>query len=350
VDAGPEAGPDAGVDGSLDAEPDAIVDPVPELELECPTSIDDDRLPYGFVGDELAIDGGLFVTGDVAAWNYGVVAEKCDEILPSPRYTLLDPTSQVTRFRPARPGSYHMVLTVTAPGGGRESCEFELPVQGRGLRVELCWDTSTSTDLDLYLHEPNDEAPWFPLDAISVNQGVRASPSCNGVNCTATYRDDFDTAYSVDWGYPDSPLDFCDPFSSEAGFYDLGFCPNPRASTDNNQRLVSGTAEVVQLDNPGDQDRFRIMVQNFSNLSADPRVYVYCGRAEAVFYSPGTPPGFVAPGDLGGLFRIGAMWRPGDVETWVDGDGTTVGCLVEPLYLNGDPDQGPYVTIDDPRY
>jgi hypothetical protein len=56
----------------------------------------------------------------------------------------------------------------------------------------------------------------------------------------------------------------------------------------------------------------------------------------------------VAPSDLAGVF--GVMWRPADIEMWVDDEGTTVGCQVESLYLNDDPAQGPYVTINDPAY
>lgn len=357
VDAEPDAAPDAEPDATIDAEPDAtldaepdVIEPEPELELDCPKSLGDERLPYGFVGAEFVMDGADFVSGEVAAWSWSVVPEKCDELLPVPRYDLIYPQNQVTHFRPARPGSYHMVLTVTAPDGETKSCEFGVPVQGRGLRVELCWDTSTSTDLDLYVHEPNDDTPWFLPGYSNVVEAIWDSPTCNGVTCVSSRNDGLPAVYSVDWGYDDSPLEFCDRYSSEIGFIDAGFCPNPRASTDNNLHLSSGSAEVVQLDNPNDGDRFRIMVQNFSNKLAEPRVYVYCARAEATFLSPGTPPDFVAPGGGAGGNRFGTMWRPGDVEMWVNDEGATVGCEVDPLYLNGDRNQGPDVTIDDPSF
>lgn len=318
--------------------------------LDCPTAADDPRLPRGGVGEEVVIDGTAFITsplGDerdalVKTWQWSVVNEGCDRILPAPRYGLSFADQAQVAFRPARPGVYRMQLEVETPSGGHDACEFDLNVIGRGLRVELCWNTSTQTDLDLYLHQPDNESPWYVEGTTLPSAGFN-NATCNPANCPPLLRLD---QPRVDWGYAESPIEYCDAYSTEAEFIAQGICPNPRASTDNNQELATGTAEVIQLDNPRHGQRFRIMVQNYSNGAAAPEVFVYCGSAPAYLGPPGNPPNFQAPGGQLPGQGFGVMWRPADVEVHTDGAGVTLGCEVEPLFLG----EGPYVTIDDPSY
>lgn len=321
--------------------------PEPELPradvLDCPTSADDPRLPRGGVGDELVIDSADFLEVRPDAWHWSVVADGCDEILPAPRYDIGVDNEPELSLRPARPGAHRVRLEVTTDDGAIDSCEFEVTVLGRGLRVELCWDTSTQTDLDLYLHRPNDESAWYRPGSTRPDELAFDDTTCNPANCGADLRLGLGR---VDWGYADSPTEWCDPFTTDTGFLVQGICPNPRASTDNNQVLATGTAEVIQLDTPSPGERFRIMVQNFDNGPATPHVYVYCGSASAYLPPPGSPPNFQAPGGAGIQARFGTMWRPADVEIYADASGVTTGCQVEPLLLG----EAPYVTIDDPRY
>jgi hypothetical protein len=93
------------------------------------------------------------------------------------------------------------------------------------------------------------------------------------------------------------------------------------------------------VDNPGDGETSRIMVQNFKNEPACPSVYVFCaGQLTAEFPPPTTFPDFAASpnGDFG------VMWRPADVTMQVDSAGVTVGCQVTPL--RGPDDAAEYIT------
>lgn len=294
------------------------------------------------MGEEVTIDGTALIMSPVTSWQWSVVNEGCDRILPAPRYGLGSADQAQVVFRPARPGVYRMQLEVKSAAGERDTCEFDLNVMGRGLRVELCWDTSTETDLDLYLHRPNDESAWYAEGSTHPIGGFD-NATCNPANCPPLLREQ---QPRVDWGYAGSPIDYCDAYSTEAEFIAQGICPNPRASTDNNQELATGTAEVIQLDNPRQGERFRILVQNFSNGAASPEVFIYCASAPAYLGPPGTPTNFQTEGGEWFGQGFGVMWRPADVEIQTDATGATIGCLVEPLLLG----ESPYVTIDDPSY
>jgi hypothetical protein len=210
-----------------------------------------------------------------------------------------------------------------------------------GLRVELCWDSSTVADIDLYLHTPYGSAPWYRPGSSGVIAGMDGT-TCNGGNCTPELRFGLTR---VDWGYPDSPVADCEAGPSTQAFRALGRCPNPRFGLDNNQQIASGISEIVQLDNPDDGQTFRIMVQNFDNQLAMPSVVVYCaGRIAAELAPPEWPPGFADPAPGG----YGVMWRPVDVTTSVAPNGTTTNCAVRELTH---PSRGgAYVTLDDASY
>lgn len=311
--------------------------PPPPLELDCPTSNDDPRLPHIEPEGITELDARAFVIGGARSLRWSLVEEDCEAIVPRAGYLLSDPSEPVARFQPSRPSPYRFRLQVVGLNGEMKSCEFTLPVQGRGMRVELCWDTSTSTDLDLYVHTPLNQAAWFSPGTFDVIAGIDAT-TCNGANCTAELR--FGKERPM-WGYPDSPLSACAAGPNAADFKALGRCPNPRAGDDNNQQIASGTTERVQLDNPRSGERFRVMAQNFNNGEAAPHVFVYCGGERAGFADPpAQPPRF--RGDS--AFGFGVMWRALDVTTSVDANGRTT-CTVSPL---GAPDFG--VTINDSRF
>jgi hypothetical protein len=304
----------------------------PPITTACELVGDDPRVS-GIRPDEIAsLDADDFVRGDVKSYRWTVRTEDCDAVVQDAEFLLEGADSRVVRFQPSRPSFYHFTLEVTGVGGDHASCNLEVPVEGVGMRVELCWDTSTTTDLDLYLHTPFGRAPWFS-GMSGIADGLDDS-TCNTSNCAAELRGET----RVDWGYADSPLGACSTPSFEK-FLDWGRCPNPRAAEDNNQQIATGTTERMQLDNPREGETFRVMAQNFSNQAAQPHVFVYCGGQRAgAFDAPAVPANFVSvpPGPFG------VMWRAADVVTHVDATGK-VSCDTMPVSNDA-------VTIDNPKF
>jgi hypothetical protein len=305
----------------------------PPVRTNCQLTGDDPRVA-GIKPDEIAhLDGADFVIGDVRSYHWTVQMEDCDQVVQNAQFILQDVDSRVLTFQPSRPGFYHFTLDVTGASGEHSSCKLEVPVEGSGMRVELCWDTSTTTDLDLYLHTPFNEEPWFARGSTHVAQGLNGT-TCNTSNGAAILRDGLPR---VDWGYADSALSACNspPFQA---FLGTGRCPNPRAADDNNHTIAIGTTERMQLDNPADGQRFRVMVQNFDNSPARPHVFVYCGgQRSAAFDAPAAPNNFVA--EIEGVY--GVMWRAADITTKVNPSGK-VSCQAQPVPNS--------LTIDDPRF
>ncbi|HET7538253.1 MAG TPA: hypothetical protein VFK05_00225 [Polyangiaceae bacterium] len=307
----------------------------PPVTTNCQLSGDDPRVA-GIKPDELAhLDGADFVIGDVKSYHWSLQLEDCDAVVQNAQILLQGVDQQVLTFQPSRPAFYHFTLEVTGLAGDRSTCKLEVPVPGVGMRVELCWDTSTTSDLDLYLHTPYDTEPWFARGSHSVIEGID-STTCNSPNAAAMLR--FGKS-RVDWGYSDSALSACNT-PAFRNFSGIGRCPNPRSADDNNQQEATGTTERLQLDNPHDGQHFRVMVQNFKNLPAQPRVFVYCGgERAAAFSTPSSPSNFVAPN--AGIF--GVMWRAADITTSVDASGK-VACSAVPVTDRA------AVTIDDASF
>ncbi len=306
----------------------------PEVSTRCELVGDDPRVA-GIKPDEVAtLNGADFVVGDVKSYHWTLQEEDCDAVVKDAQFTLQGANSQIVKFQPSRPAFYHFTLEVVGTRGDKASCKLEVPVKGVGMRVELCWDTSTTTDLDLYLHTPFDREPWFTLGIPNINLSLN-NTTCNTSNATAQLRDQ----PRVNWGYADSEQSACNTPSFQ-GFLDIGRCPNPRAADDNNQSIATGTTERMQLDNPLNGQTFRAMVQNFSNSPARPHVFVYCGgERAAAFDGPTALPNFVT--DNPGTY--GVMWRAADIVTRVDATGK-VSCTAEAI-ADGTP-----VTIDEPWF
>jgi hypothetical protein len=304
------------------------------IRTRCTLAADDPRVA-GIRPDEVAtLDGADFVDGDVASYRWTLKAEDCDAVVQNAEFIFKGATTQVVRFQPSRPAPYHFTLEVTGRGGDRATCEIEVPVKGVGLRTELCWDTSTSADLDIYLHNPFNRDPWFEPGSFGVIDGINET-TCNTSNAVPMLRD----RPRVDWGYASSPVDACNTPSFQ-GFLSLGRCPNPRASVDNNQSIASGTTERIQLDNPRDGERFRVMAQNFNNAKAKPRLFVYCsGERAGAFEAPSMPANFQGPSMSG----FGVMWRIADITTKHDAQGRVV-CSAVPV------NDRAAVSFDDPSF
>lgn len=305
----------------------------PPVTTNCQLTGDDPRVA-GIRPDEVAsLDGADFVIGDVKSYHWTLQMEDCDAVVKDAQFKLEGVDSRVLRFQPSRPAFYHLTLEVTGVGGDRTSCKLEVPVAGVGMRVELCWDTSTSTDLDLYLHTPFDRQPWFIPGSSTVIGGLD-NTTCNTSNAAADLR----SLARVDWGYGDSALSACNTPSFQ-DFLGIGRCPNPRAADDNNQDIANGTTERIQLDNPRALQSFRVMVQNFNNRPARPHVFVYCGgQRAAAFDAPSSPSNFVPNSATG----FGLMWRAADITTNVDATGK-VSCNAVPVAERA-------ITVDDSRF
>ena len=281
------------------------------IRTNCQLTGDDPRVA-GIKPDEVAsLDGAAFVVGSVQSYHWTLQMEDCDGVVPDAQFKIEGVDSRVLKFQPSRPAFYHFTLEATGVAGDRASCKLEVPVMGIGMRVELCWDTSTTTDLDLYLHNPATREPWFARGSTSVKTGLDGT-TCNTSNGAAILRG----LPRVDWGFRDSPLSECNTPSFE-DFLAIGRCPNPRAADDNNQSIAIGTTERMQIDNAAIGQRFRVMVQNFSNLPARPHVFVYCfGQRIAAFDAPPAPANFVANQPR----TYGLMWRVADITMTADAD------------------------------
>jgi hypothetical protein len=312
-------------------------------EITCPAP-GDARVPDGRPFAVYPLRGDLFYAGDARSWRWQVRGGPCDALLPTPTFTTRGLDGRDASFTPTLSGDYTVTLTVVTAAGTTLTCTFVVHIAGPGLRVELCWDTSTTVDLDLYVHSPRNTGPWFdgvlsPLFTANLN-------SCNWSNCEAEIRG---TRGRSDWGFGRSPIAACESGPHGAEWRALvGACPNPRLDIDNNLVKATGVPENINVDAPREGDRFRVMVQNFTGTAARPLVNVYCGgRLRAtVGAAPDTLPDFTGPP---GASSIGAMWRALDVVTHADAMGITTGCDVTPLHPPGR-SAGFFVTRDDPSY
>ncbi|MEI8255435.1 MAG: MopE-related protein [Deltaproteobacteria bacterium] len=311
-------------------------------DLTCPGP-GDPRVPDGQPFSAYPLRGGLFFSGTARSWNWTVMGGPCDTVLPTPAYTVTGANSQDAVFSPTLSGEYTVTLTVVTSDGRTVSCTFVVLIAGPGLRVELCWDTSTTVDLDLYLHDPRTTDPWFSSASSPLNTTTNAS--CNWSNCEATLRGSMGRE---NWGLANSPLSECQNGPLGASWRALGYCANPRLDIDNNLVMSIGTPENINVDNPTNGSHYRVMVQNFTGALAHPVINVYCGGhlRGTIGSAPDLVPGFMGAAGFG---SVGAMWRAADIAVHVDAGGTTTGCDVTPLRAAGST-SGFNVTYDNPAY
>lgn len=310
----------------------------------------DPRVPDARPFSTYTLNGSEFYPGDDAvAWRWEIVGTPCDQMFQGiPGSTATSDNGQLS-YRLAGgstanasvdftlSGDYEVTMTVERRDGSEFSCTWIVPVRAPGLRVEACWDATGPTassfggtvDVDLHLGKHGATTSWF-----------------DGQDC------DYSTCKSysferVDWGYPDTPLSNCTGPGSRGDFTDS--CPNPRLDIDNISQSSEYVPENINLDNPRDGDRFRVMVHHYtSSLRATrPIVNVYCGGQLTGTYgaAPDTVEGF----DEGGGRMMGDMWRVVDIETHVDGSGTTTGCDLTPIRPPGRM-SGYHVTLNDPTF
>ncbi len=264
-----------------------------EPSLSCPNA-DDQRIPGGEPFREYTLDAFEFYPGGASSRKWTVEGGPCDAVLGQPSFTLTDARgtesadgftieSTIAKFTPILSGDYRATLELElAPGDPPHSCSFLIHIAESGLRVELCWDTTGQSDLDLHLHRESSE-DWFSAD------------DCYYENC----RD-----ADVGWGYP----------ATECA--EGPQCPNPRLDLDNVG--TPGKPENINLDNPHEGDKFRVMVAYYSgNVVSHPMINLYCDGSRLATYGaiPDQVPDFVDED----LWRVADItWGGGGAACWIE--------------------------------
>ena len=265
-----------------------------------------------------------------ASWTWTVEGGPCDKLLDATSgnvsYTLFGQNTDTLTLTPTLSGDYTVTLTIVTVAGDVLECTFIVHIAGPGLRVELCWDTTGSADIDLHLHNSGTTTPWFTTELT----GSNVNPDdCYYRNCQASI-----SASRVDWGpaYTTSPLSECQNGPDGPQWVSYGSCHNPRLDVDNIG--TPGIPENINVDNPLDGATYRTMVHHYSgNITTHPLVNIYCGGTLLGTYgqAPDLVPGFT----MGGSFGGGPMWRVVDITTHVDASGVTTDCTLTPLHPPG---------------
>jgi hypothetical protein len=302
----------------------------------CPSG-DDPRVPTGRPFATYTLDGALFYPGAATMWQWHIVGGPCDQLLWATSNHVsfnvngsagdtLDATGQMLTFDPTLSGDYTVTLTVTTATGEIFTCTFLIKIRAPGFRAELCWDTSGTSDLDLWLHDPANMGDWV----VPTNDDTCAYYNCrNGGPAVVGIP-------AIDWGYTDSTGSGCrEPATG-------GVCHNPRLDIDNINR--PGIPENINVDNPRNNDRFRVAVNYYGPMNArtpvHPMVNIYCGGALRATYG-----GAMAGGVLYGAAPLanfdhaggrngntgGSLWRVVDVTMHEPTDS----CDLAPLVMTG---------------
>lgn len=324
-------GADDDCDGCLELELDCG-----NAELACP---EPGELAEAAPFQDFALDGTQFFAGVAGTWAWTVTGGPCDELLRRTAgvtsFTLSGEDTATPVFRPTLSGDYTVTMSATNAEGTPGECTFVVHARGPGLRVELCWDTTGTTDLDLHMHRPGTTTNWFE-DVLDPNPDDCYWQNCKGGSI----------APPANWGYAASPLSECEG-GPGGDFWRLeGECRNPRLDIDN--VATRGLPENINVDNPEDGQTYRVMVHHFNGDPSHPLVNVYCGGRLTGTY--GAAPDLVetrvaggAPGDA-----LGMMWRVVDITPTVEA-GETTGCDVEALHPP-DEEAGAWLTVDDITY
>ncbi|MFH1811219.1 MAG: MopE-related protein [Pseudomonadota bacterium] len=310
----------------------------------------DPRIPDGRPFSAYPLRGADFYPGeDAVSWRWRVTGTPCDRKFQDLRsstataengqlsYMLYDSTLREAGVNFTLSGDYQVQLDVGLSGRTTFSCTWIVHVRAPGLRVELCWDATGPTadrfyggplDIDLHLGKYDVTRRWFDTG------------DCDYSTCTS--RGDLHTR----WGYASTPIENCTGPGARGSF--SSNCPNPRLDIDNIWETTEYVPENINLDNPRNGDRFRVMVHHYDieNRPAKPLVNVYCGGELKGTY--GAPPDLVEGFDRGGGREAGSMWRVVDVTTQANSQGVTTGCDLSPLV--SPTGEGYYLTVDNSTF
>ena len=276
-------------------------------------------------GNQIYDTGHKFNDADTATWEWTLTKGPCDIVLDKTSFTTKGATNAaglsgngikstvvsgvgLSHFKVnfILSGSYVLHLKVTRTNGEVYECEWVLRVVSDGLRIELCWDTTGSVDVDLHLAKVGKTTAWQTL-------------ACYYGNCKNTGN--------PDWGYS-STINTILTNSSDPD--NLVFTPNktaynPRLDLDNISQ--AGIPENINIDNPNDGDTFRIGINYFSNktILTHPVVNVYCGGTLKSTFG-------VEP-QVGGFNGKSKLWKAAEVK-WV-GDYSSDECVITPKWNEG---------------
>jgi hypothetical protein len=286
--------PTAEICDTKDNDCNGCADDMPDCEasLACPTeAIAPPLQPYRLDGPAV-----LGTTGE--NWRWTLRAPPNSAVRG-----VLAPTNPVTQFTPDVSGEYLVSVTFTDDKGNTQGCSWIVRVRGKGLRVEMRWNTFGQVDVDLHLHRPGNTQPWC------------TDNDCYFANCQRSPN-------AVNWGYANSTGTDC-PGGT-------GTCDNPRLDIDN---ISTTTPENINVDNPNNGDTFRIMAHMYSGTrTTNPVITIYCGGlVKAVF---GEAPDRVVL-DQSDAGCQGDTWRVADVTMQVDPGTGLTDCTVTPLVRAG---------------
>ncbi len=196
-------------------------------------------------------------------------------------------------------GTYNLNLKVTREGEDPLVCNWPLKVESDGLRVELCWDTAKTIDVDLHMGKNDVTTAWDN------------SSECYWRNCdtSRTY-----SGTSPSWNYGNTINSDPNDNGAEKSM------PNPRLDLDNRGQGLK--PENINLDNPNVGDAFKVLVYHYSgseNVSR-PVVNIYCGGTPmATFGGIQTADGGFTYNDNTKEFNNHDSWKVVEV-TWLGED------------------------------
>ena len=242
-------------------------------------------------GTKIYDPGNEYQDADKATWEWTLTKGSCDIVLKKTSFSLASAVEGITgastdeaekitfsgvglskfnvNFQLS--GTYNLHLKVTRENGEVYECEWPIKVISDGLRIELCWDTTGSVDVDLHLGKTGVTGD-IESTCSGETSGWETQASCFYQTCTSSN-------YIVEgWGYADST-------NYDQNGVEHSDMKNPRLDIDNIR--TKGIPENINIDNPKKGDIFRVMVRHFSESRTSethPVVNIYCGGSLKATY------------------------------------------------------------------
>ena len=221
--------------------------------------------------------GHQFNDADASTWEWTLTKGSCDVVLKKTTFSLKSAVDGVAgassdaldkftfsgvglskfnvKFQLS--GTYNLHLKVTRPNGEVYECKWPLKVASNGLRVELCWDSFDSVDIDLHMGKNGTTESW--------DGSNNTTSACYFSGCK------YNNWKRPKWGY------------AETSNYDKDgngpkMMKNPRLDIDNTG--IGAIPENINVDNPNNDDTFRVLVRHWSGtqtFDTHPVVNIYCG-------------------------------------------------------------------------
>lgn len=247
----------------------------PPIDCAYNLTADGDFLPFKYKiidGKQIYDAGHKFNDADTATWTWTLTKGPCDEVLGKVNSYVkggktlaevgdvdTDNGTQNTvvsgvglsqfkvKFRLS--GNYKLHLKVDRGNGEIYECEWVIRVVSAGLRIELCWDTNNTVDVDLHMGKNGKTSDWA------------SSSAC------------YFSTKNPDWGYLKT-----DNYNKD-GVWTQNM-NNPRLDIDNVH--AGAIPENINIDNPEPNDVFRVGARYYPFTSPDnkvthPVINVYCG-------------------------------------------------------------------------